>query len=560
MCLVAMWIKLDSPGPVIFKQKRVGKNKELFEIWKFRTMRIDAPSNVPTHLLENPEDYITRVGRFLRRTSLDELPQMLQCFIGTLSLIGPRPALWNQTDLIEERDLYGVHQLRPGITGWAQINGRDELAIHEKVLYDREYVRRFGLLMDIRCFLGTFYSVLSGKGVAEGTNGSPKKKALKEDEKETARCKEPFCEAASSSETKYLILTNHSYMLWQFRRELIQALSEHGKVTLVMPFVGHEDDFRSMGCRCIEVKMDRRGKNPERELKLARTCYQILKEEQPDQVLTYSIKPNIYGGYACSRLKIPYSVNVQGLGTAFQNKLSANFATFLYRRALKSAQAVFFENSENAEEFRRRKILENGQAVVLPGAGVNRKYFSWKEYPSEEGGIHILYLGRIMKEKGMDEFFEAAISIKKKYKDHVIFDLVGFFEDDYQERVEQLVKDHIIVFHGFQPDPRPYYEMAHCVVLPSYHEGMSNVLLEAASTGRCLITSDIPGCRETVRDGVSGYLVKVMDSCDLSAKLEQFLETGREKREAMGKAGREWMKAFDKDIVVERTLLGMQNI
>jgi len=169
-------IKLDSPGPVFFKQKRVGIHKNHFHILKFRTMRIDTPKDTPTHLLENPDQWITEVGNFLRKTSLDELPQIINIFKGEMSIIGPRPALWNQYDLIEERDKYGANDIPVGLTGWAQINGRDELAIEFKAKLDGEYVKNIGFIMDVKCFFGTFLSVLRSDGVVEGGTGKMKKK------------------------------------------------------------------------------------------------------------------------------------------------------------------------------------------------------------------------------------------------------------------------------------------------------------------------------------------------------------------------------------------------
>ncbi len=165
---IAIAIKLDSPGPIFFRQKRVGLAKSHFEILKFRTMRIDTPKDKPTHLLDNPQQWITKVGAFLRKTSLDELPQIWNIFAGQMSVIGPRPALWNQYDLIAERDKYGANDLRPGLTGWAQINGRDELTIEVKSAYDGAYVQRVNFAFDVRCFLGTIFSVLREDGVREG--------------------------------------------------------------------------------------------------------------------------------------------------------------------------------------------------------------------------------------------------------------------------------------------------------------------------------------------------------------------------------------------------------
>ena len=165
-------IKADSKGPILFKQKRVGIHKSLFLIYKFRTMRIDTPKDVPTHLLENPEQYITKVGKFLRKTSLDELPQIVNILKGDMAIVGPRPALWNQYDLIEERDKYGANDILPGLTGWAQINGRDELEIEEKARLDGEYVEKMGFFFDIKCMVKTFTSVLKHDGVVEGGTGT----------------------------------------------------------------------------------------------------------------------------------------------------------------------------------------------------------------------------------------------------------------------------------------------------------------------------------------------------------------------------------------------------
>lgn len=161
-------IKIDSKGPVLFKQKRVGIYKSHFDILKFRTMRIDTPKDTPTHLLENPDQWITKVGKFLRKTSLDELPQIINIFKGQMSIIGPRPALWNQYDLIKERDKYGANDVPVGLTGWAQINGRDELSIEAKAKLDGEYARKIGFFLDVKCFFGTIWSVLKSDGVVEG--------------------------------------------------------------------------------------------------------------------------------------------------------------------------------------------------------------------------------------------------------------------------------------------------------------------------------------------------------------------------------------------------------
>lgn len=353
---------------------------------------------------------------------------------------------------------------------------------------------------------------------------------------------------------KILIITNHSYMLYRFRRELIQALQKDNEVVLSMPFVGHEDDFKAMGLRCINTEIDRRGINPKTDLKLMQIYRKLLKEECPDMAITYSIKPNIYAGLACSMMKIPFSANVQGLGTAFQRKGLAQFVTILYKTALRKSRVVFFENEGNAREFIDRKILPREKITVLPGAGINLEAYPCMPYP-ENDPIRFLYLGRIMKEKGIDELFTAMRRLHSELGDRVKLDLVGFFDDDYEAEVKSLVEDGIAVFHGFQTEPKPYYAAADCVVLPSYHEGLSNVLLEAAATGRPVITSDIHGCKETVNDTETGLLCRVKDTDDLYEKMLRMAHLSRSERETMGLAARKKVEQeFEKNMVVRKTI------
>ena len=521
-------------APVFFKQKRVGIHKNHFMLYKFRSMRTDTPHDTPTHLLADPEQYLTRVGKWLRKTSLDELPQLLNIFHGDMAVVGPRPALWNQYDLLKERDRYGANDICPGLTGWAQIHGRDELEIKEKARLDGYYVKHMNPLIDIRCILGTVSSVLKSEGVVEGGTG-----AMSSDGK--------------INKKKILIITNHSYMLYRFRKELIQKLLEDSEVVISTPFVGHETDLKELGANCIKTEVDRRSINPFTDLKLLRTYKTILKQEKPDLVITYSIKPNIYAGYLCGKMKIPFCANVQGLGTAFQKALLSNLVTVMYRTAFRKVETVFFENQANAQAFVRRRILSAKKEVVLSGAGINLEEYRYRQYPDNEK-VHFLYLGRIMKEKGMDELFGAVEQLRKDGCEFVL-DLVGFFEDEYKKQVEQFQSEGIVRFYGFQENPKPYYAQTDCVVLPSYHEGMSNVLLEAAASGRAIITTDIPGCREAVDNGKSGMLCKVKSTDSLYKAMKRFTELSREKRELLGKAGRKKMeREFDKKKVVEETV------
>lgn len=545
----------DGPGaPVIFTQERIGQNGRHFQLYKFRTMKTNTPHDVPTHLLKDPEQYITRTGRFLRKYSLDELPQLINILRGEMSVIGPRPALYNQDDLIAARRRCGIHQVKPGLTGFAQCHGRDELEIPEKVRMDAIYLRRLGLRMDLDCFLDTVRSVVKSDGVVEGGTGTLRQPQGSDGGK-TA-----FQPAPGSR--KLMIFTNHSYMLYRFRKELIDALlRKRGyEVVISTPFVGHEADLAAMGARCIETPIDRRGMNPVTDLTLLRTYREQLRAECPDKVLTYSIKPNIYAGLLCRRMQIPYSANVQGLGTAFQNRQTALLVSAMYRHALKQAHTVFFENRANADEFRKRDILPERKITVVNGAGVNLEEYPYMPIQTDrdpDGSVHFLYLGRIMREKGISELLAAA---EKLYTEgeNILLDLVGFYEDDYEERVTEAEKARYVKFHGFQEDPHPFYIAAGCVVMPSYHEGMSNVNLEAAATGRPVITTDIPGCREAVADGQTGILCKPQDIDSLYQAMKRFLALSFEERAAMGEAARQKMEAeFAKEQIVAQTLDAM---
>lgn len=548
LALIALLIKIEDPaGPVLFTQKRVGIHKGYFSIYKFRTMRMDTPHDVPTHLLD-ADKYITRVGRFLRKYSLDELPQVfniLQLKNGMV-WVGPRPALWNQYDLIAERDKYGANDVYPGLTGWAQIHGRDELEIPEKAKLDGYYVKHISPIMDLRCIFGTISSVLNADGVVEGGTGAIHRAAANEVTKTVDKKK------------KVLILTNHSYMLWQFRRELIRELMKDYEVVLSMPFVGHEEDFQKMGLRCIETKIDRRSINPIKDLKLMQQYDKMLGAEKPDLVITYSIKPNIYGCLMCAKHHIRCFANVQGLGTAFQKAGLAQFVSLLYKTALMQTEKVFFENKGNENVFIKRHIVQAKKCVLLPGAGINLENYPYTAYPHNDS-IRFLYLGRIMKEKGIDELFEAARLLHVQGYQFQL-DLVGFYEDAYENQVKDLVDKGIAVFHGFQENPVPFYQKADCVVLPSYHEGMSNVLLEGAAIGRPLITSNIPGCREAVEHGKTGILCRVKDTHSLYRAMKKILSITEAKREQMGMLGREKMeREFDKVTVVKMTLEEINN-
>lgn len=355
-----------------------------------------------------------------------------------------------------------------------------------------------------------------------------------------------------------LILANHSGGLYDFRKDLIAALKQHAEVSVAVPRNDRWDELQALADRVIELPIDRRGMNPARDAKLLGQYRAILKRLRPDLVLTYTIKPNIYGGLACRELHIPYAVNITGLGSAIENgSWLKRFVLTLYKPVLAGAKVVFFENAGNRDTLAATGVVPRGRDVVLHGAGVNLEDYPCQPYP-QEGTVRFLFVGRVMHEKGVDELFAAAKRMKQMYGDGVEFHIVGSFEEGYKPLMDELEQTGVVKYHGYQSDMKHFYAMADCVVLPSYHEGMSNVLLEAAASGRPLITSDIPGCREAVEPGVSGYLCPARDADALYAAMRQFLELPPAQRAAMGAASHDWIaRNFDKKAVVAETVAAL---
>ena len=353
----------------------------------------------------------------------------------------------------------------------------------------------------------------------------------------------------------FLIIANHSGGLYDFRKDLIRALHNHGEVIAVVPKNDKWQELCSIVDKAIELSLDRRGMNPIHDFSLFCKYRRMLREVKPNLVITYTIKPNVYGGIACRMAGIPYAANITGLGSAIENGgLLRKFILMLYKLSLKGARVVFFENAANRDALVNAGVVPQGRDVVLNGAGVNLNDYPYQEYPND-GTVRFLFVGRIMKEKGVDEFFVAAERMKKNYGKRVEFCMAGMFEEAYKQKIDELVNDGIIEYLGYQADMKSLYGAASCVVLPSYHEGMSNVLLEAAATGRPLITSDIPGCREAVEDGVSGYICPAKDADTLYDTMQCFVELPESWRAEMGRRGRERMEQrFSKAAVVAETI------
>lgn len=876
--VIALMIKIEDPGPVLFTQKRVGKNKQYFKLHKFRSMKMNTPHDVPTHQLENPEQYITKIGKFLRLHSLDELPQIWDIFIGNMSIIGPRPALWNQDLLIAERDKYNANDVKPGLTGLAQINGRDELEIFDKAKLDGEYVSKIGFEMDLKCLLGSVHVFRRDESVVEGGTGKMNKNNLvgrrytdgksdkelighigfgepvqvnkgihkkvlitgagsyigkaflayasdhyrdnftittvdmldqtwrekdfsnydivyhvagiahadigkvSDEEKEkyysvntdlaievARKAKndgarefifmssmivygesapygvkkivdeytvprpsnfygdsklqadmaireladenfrvivlrppmiygkdskgnypilvnlakklpifpkvnnersmlyvENLCEflcqvmlvekvkmdsvvlipqnaewtrtrsmvkeiakvngnnirqfgilnfavvigskipgkigalinkafgnscyaqnisdypginyqkfsleesiqrtesymdsnaegndknnTTINSKKKVLFLVNHDVVIYNFRRELVEKLLEEGYGVIISAPSGQRIDLlKKMGCRHVEVKMDRHGLNPFKEVKLLIYYRKLISNVNPNIIFSYTIKPNLYGSLTAG--KVPIVVNITGLGTAIEKGgVIRPIIIQAYRFAFRNVKTVFVQN-EKIKRFFIQNNIAKGKLKLLPGSGVNISQWTPLEYPKDDGCIRFLFVGRLMEDKGIAELVQATKKLKDEGENFKV-DLVGFCEEDYKIKLEKLNALNYVTIHGEQMDIVPYLKVAHAVVLPSYHEGMANVLLEAAASARPVLASNIPGCRETFEEGKTGMGFECRNVDSLADAMRRFIYLPHEVRKQMGICGREKMeKEFDRSAVVEK--------
>ncbi|MBQ4581763.1 MAG: glycosyltransferase family 4 protein [Oscillospiraceae bacterium] len=357
---------------------------------------------------------------------------------------------------------------------------------------------------------------------------------------------------------KLLILANFDVGLYQFRQELLQRLLSAGhEVTIALPDGDLVRPLEEMGCTFVDTPLDRRGINPVTDGKLLLRYRRLLRQVRPDLVISYTIKPNIYGGLACRAAGVPFAANITGLGTAFQKQGALRtLVTIMYKTALKKAKVVFFENAGNRDTLLEMGIVRPEQCCLLMGAGVNLQRFAAVDYPAEEP-TRFLFVGRLMREKGVDELFAAMARLHDEGAACTL-DVLGEMEEDYSAAVAAGEQAGWLRYHGYQTDVRPFVAAGHCFVLPSYHEGMANTNLECAAMARPVITSDIPGCREAVEEGVSGLLCAPQDAESLYAAMKRFLALPMQERAAMGAAGRRRMEAiFDKEKVVNATLEGL---
>lgn len=353
---------------------------------------------------------------------------------------------------------------------------------------------------------------------------------------------------------KILILANHDLGLYKFRKELLKALLEKHQVYVSVPEGVFTDKFIEMGCQVINTSFDRRSTSIINDLKLYKKYQEMINNIKPDVVFTYTIKPNIYGGLACQHYKIPYICNITGLGSAVENPgILQLICLTLYKLGLRKARKVFFQNKANQDFFLSKRII-NKNYDLLPGSGVNLTEFVPEAFPDDEE-IGFTYVGRIMKEKGFDQYIAAAEYIKNKYP-KTVFHVCGPYEDDYKQIVENLIKEETIVYDGYVEDMKEIYKKIQCTIHPTYYpEGMSNVLLETLASARAIITTNRPGCREIIEDGINGFVVEEKNEKDLIAKIEMFLALSNKQRAQLGINGRKKVeKEFDRNIVINKYL------
>ena len=361
---------------------------------------------------------------------------------------------------------------------------------------------------------------------------------------------------------KVLILTNNIGGLHSFRKEVMKALRDKGhEVIISAPFEEKKAYFESIGCMMIDTQFNRKGTNPIKDIGLMLYYRKLIKQVKADVVLSYTIKPNLYGGMACQLCHVPQIANITGLGSAVENPgWLQKLTILLYKVGLRKAHTVFFQNKANLQFCEQHKMA-HGHKVLIPGSGVNLQHHTLQEYPSADEPVRFIFISRLLREKGIEEYLLAAQATKLKHPE-VEFHVVGACEENYEERITQAVKDGIVIYHDQQPDVRPFIARCHCMIHPSFYpEGMSNVLLESCAAGRPIITTDRPGCREIVDNSINGFIVKQQDAQDVIHKIELFLALPYEKKREMGLAARRKVeREFDRQIVVDAYLKEIDNI
>lgn len=538
--VLMLLIFLTDKGSPFFIQKRVGKDKKHFNIIKFRTMYTDTDANIPTHLLEDPEQFLTPIGKFLRKASLDELPQLINIFIGQMSFIGPRPALWNQFDLIDERDKYGANSVRPGLSGWAQINGRDELPIDVKARLDGEYVKKMNLLFDLKCFFGTLTSVLTARGVQEGGTLGNENRPLR------------IC----------MVTTIAKAFDW-FVSDSARNFAANGfEVTIVCG--GMSEEFikkHERFAKVCEVPFER-GVSLSSIIRSRKALKKIFKEGKFD-VIQYAT-PN--AALCCTLTrgfkKIPVRVYGQwGLRYVGFEGIKRKLFKAIEKFTCKGATTIYSVSPKNREISIKEKLCKEEKIAVIGIGGtvgvdlnvydLNRKDEFRKEiraeYLIDDDTFVFAYIGRLNKDKGVGELLSAYRALLHTHKNTKLF-LVGM-EDNTNPPDKELMdwakgsEDVYITGHKAPSEVSKFMAASDLLVHPTYREGFSMVLQEAMAMKLPIITTDVPGPSEVVEEGISGVLVPPKNDKALLLKMTELMEN-KALRESLAENGRERVKKY----------------
>ena len=550
----AIWVAVKAEdgikAPVLFTQKRVGKGKKYFMIYKFRTMKLDTPHDMPTHLLQDPDQYITKIGRFLRKTSLDELPQLWNILKGDLSLCGPRPALWNQEDLIAERDRYGANDVRPGLTGWAQIHGRDALEIEDKAALDGYYVKHLGPVIDIKCFFGTFVSVFRRDGVVEGGTGALKQQKEKE--------------AAEADVKKILIVANSAAEhVNKFHLPIISMLKEQG----YQVDVACKNDAEVPGCdHQFDLPCDR---NPFRGglRKSVKQLKGILSEGKYDLLSCNTITGSIIARLAATKalrrngLKVLYMIH--GLHFFQGASLTRWLMGWPMERALLNrADAVCTINQEDYNRI-RQKMGYRGRTYLVHGVGVDTSRFreaaqlhSKEEYRAQydipQDAFVLIYVAEITKLKNQASLLRTVASLKERIPNLLLL-LAGrdHLNGGMQRWAAELGIEEHVRFLGWRKDVPQLLCCADVAVSTSTSEGLGLNLIEAAAAGVPVVAYDNRGHREIIEDGKNGRLICLGDERGLAQAILELYQCS-EKAKQMALQARADADRFELSHVLEQ--------
>lgn len=541
MAVIAIIIVLNSKGPALFKQKRVGKDKKHFTIYKFRTMYSDTDANIPTHLLKNPDQFLTPVGKFLRKTSLDELPQLINIFLGQMSFIGPRPALWNQFDLIELRDREGANSVIPGLSGWAQVNGRDELTLSQKARLDGEYARNQSFAFDVKCIFKTIASVLFHQGIVEGETGCKYNRPVR------------ICMVTTISKAFEWFVSDNAK---NFANKGFEVTVMCGEMT--DEFIAKHSEFAK--CRPISLV---RGMNVSSMLRSIREIGKIFKEEQFD-IIQYAT-PN--AALCCSLARGFKKIKIRVYGqwgiryVGFKSGLKRFFFKRIEKLTCKRATHIVSTSHKNMEYAISEKLCKRQKITVIGKGGTIGVDFSvfdiskkhqYREsirnkYGIDDDTLVFGFIGRLNRDKGVGELISAYRAFVHEYPDSRLF-LVGM-DDNTNPPDEELMRwarscDRCVFTGSVSPcEVAQYMSAIDIMVHPTYREGFSMVLQEAMAMALPVITTDVPGPSEVIVDKVTGMLVPDHNDEALLGAMKA-LSADKARRDYFAENGRKRVEMF----------------